>query len=192
MKQLSNWSRNVLATAAAVLFLVPGSGHARDDYATAARQHQDGRWSGAYGRFIVAGRHGDAAAADAALFMHRFGPLLYRTPWDMSTDEAEDLGSGNVLASDLSKPPPSMLDAAASYRQGELGAAFVKFSTFANKGDPDAARIALFMHLHGPALYGRYWRASADEVRLWRQLGAAAVASPPRRPAAGMTAKRAH
>ncbi len=192
MKKRSGWSRNLVGMATAWLILLPGSGHAREDYATAARQHQDGRWSGAYGRFIVAGRQGDAAAADAALFMHRFGPLLYRTPWDLSTDEAQDLGSGNTLASDLSKPPPSMLAAAASYRKGDLGAAFVKFSGFANHGNVDASRIALFMHLHGPALYGRYWAASPDEVRRWRELGGAALPSASRRPAASMTAKRTH
>lgn len=192
MTKVSNWSRNLLGITAAMLFLLPAAGQAREDYATAARQHQEGRWSGAYGRFIVAGRNGDAAAADAALFMHRFGPLLYRTPWDMSTEEAEDFGMGNASASDQSKPPPPMLDAAASYRKGELGASFAKFSAFASQGNPDAARVALFMHLHGPALYGRYWAASPEEVRRWRELGVAAATSQPRRPAGSMMAKRAH
>jgi hypothetical protein len=74
-----------------LLLLLPALGGAQEDYPTAARMHQEGRWSAAYGRFIAAGQRGDPAAAEAALFMHRFGALLYRTPWDMSTDEQHDL-----------------------------------------------------------------------------------------------------
>ena len=192
MTQLSHWSRNLLGITAAMLLLLPVPGHAQEDFATAARQHQEGRWSGAYGRFIVAGRRGDAAAADAALFMHRFGSLLYRTPWDMSADEAEDLKSGNVLASDHSLSLPSMLDAATSYRKGDLGAAFVKFAAFANKGNPDAARVALFMHLYGPVLYGRYWASTAEEIRRWRELVAVVPAAAAARAGGSVTAKRSN
>jgi hypothetical protein len=184
------WVRNGTAVAVALLLLVPAASHAREDFATAARQHQEGRWSGAYGRFIAAGRRGDAAAADAALFMHRFGPLLYRTQWDLSSDEAEDLARVVRSAGMDAAHRPPLLEAAAHYRQGELGAAFARFAALGTQGHPDAARVALFMHTHGPALYGRYWPASPDELRRWRDLVATRPA-PAARPLASVSAKRA-
>lgn len=74
----------------------------------------------------------------------------------------------------------AMLDAAANYRKGELGAAFNKFSSLANQGNSEAARVALFMHVQGPALYGRYWAASPEEVRRWRESVIAASHAPVR------------
>lgn len=91
MNECSQGICKIWAAAAALLLFVPAASHGQEDFADAARQYREGRWSGAYGRLIAAGRRGDAAAADAALFMHRFGPLLYRTQWDLSTDEHEDL-----------------------------------------------------------------------------------------------------
>jgi hypothetical protein len=75
----------------AAALALSGSAARASDFAAAAAQHRQQRWSAAYGRFLQAGVAGDPAAAQVALFMHRYGQVLYRTPWDMSTDERDAL-----------------------------------------------------------------------------------------------------
>lgn len=89
--QASRGVLSVIAIACAVATPFAAASGITPGYATAARQHQEGRWSGAYGRFIAPGLGSDPAAASAALFMHAHGFVLYRTHWDLSSDEAEDL-----------------------------------------------------------------------------------------------------
>lgn len=55
----------------------------------AAEQYQKSRHSDAYGRFIVLANSGDRDAARIVLFMHRYGPTLYGSYWDASTEEVE-------------------------------------------------------------------------------------------------------
>lgn len=71
-------------------------------------------------------------------------------------------------------PAPTLETAAMQYRGGELGMAFDSFAALANSGNMDAARVALFMHLNGPAMYGRYWAASPEQLHRWRALADAA------------------
>lgn len=75
-------------------------------------------------------------------------------------------------------------EAVQQYRAGHLSDAFGRFFALANEGDPDAARIALFMHQYGPVLYGRYWEAHPHEVAAWQALQGkpTAHAEPPFRP----------
>ena len=54
--------------------------------------------------------------------------------------------------------------------EGRWSAAFGRFTTLANQGDPDAARVALFMHRHGPLLYGTWWDAEPDDLQYWAEL----------------------
>lgn len=65
-------------------------------------------------------------------------------------------------------------EAVASYRQGRWADSFGPFADLASKGDPDAARIALFMHRNGPILFGTYWDATKEEQSAWQQVAATA------------------
>jgi hypothetical protein len=61
-------------------------------------------------------------------------------------------------------------EALRQYRAGRLSDAFGRFSALANKGDADAAHIALFMNKYGPQLYGSYWDAYPPDVAQWNLL----------------------
>ena len=65
------------------------------NFSQAAKEYRDGRWSSAYGSFIVLANDGDAEAARIALHMYRNGPLLYNAQWDASE---EDLAHWSKLA----------------------------------------------------------------------------------------------
>lgn len=57
-----------------------------------------------------------------------------------------------------------------SFRAGRTSDAFGQFIELANRGDVDAARIALFMHTYGPVLYGKHWDAGSKDVAYWTSL----------------------
>ena len=61
-------------------------------------------------------------------------------------------------------------DAVKSFRSGRLSEAFGQFMAIANRGDVDAARVALFMHMYGPVLYGKQWDAGDQNVAYWTML----------------------
>jgi hypothetical protein len=69
-------------------------------------------------------------------------------------------------------------DAVASYRAVRYSDAYGRMMALANAGDPDAARIVLFMHQYGPTLYGSYWDLNPEEAR---QFAATAASSRTRR-----------
>ncbi|HEX2545391.1 MAG TPA: hypothetical protein VHL79_10960 [Ramlibacter sp.] len=72
--------------------------------------------------------------------------------------------------------PPShdqlFLQATAQYRAGRYSDAFGRFLHLANQGDPEAARIVVFMHTFGPPLFGSYWDLHATDVEQFTQLAA--------------------
>ncbi len=73
-------------------------------------------------------------------------------------------------ASDLpAGSDPAFQAAVEAFRQGRMSAAYGRFTALAQRGDADAARIALFMHRYGPTLYGRYWDVGLDDMRDWTQ-----------------------
>lgn len=61
-------------------------------------------------------------------------------------------------------------EAVASYRAGRASEAYGRFHKLAQRGDADAARIALFMLRHGPILFGTYWDASTEDVQDFTRL----------------------
>lgn len=61
-------------------------------------------------------------------------------------------------------------EAVKTFRNGRLSEAFGQFMAIANRGDVDAARVALFMHMYGPALYGKQWDAGDQNVAYWTML----------------------
>ena len=56
------------------------------------------------------------------------------------------------------------------FRAGRTSEAFGRFHALANRGDVDAARISLFLHQYGAALYGKQWDAFPADVAYWNQL----------------------
>lgn len=69
-----------LGVGGAALAADPGFDHAVRDY-------QAGRWSSAYGQFMVLANNGNVEAARIALFMHRHGKLLYGADWAASEED---------------------------------------------------------------------------------------------------------
>ena len=59
-------------------------------WALALKSYQQGRWSSAYGRFAHLADMGHPDSARIALFMLRYGPRLYGTPWSASPTQVED------------------------------------------------------------------------------------------------------
>lgn len=61
-------------------------------------------------------------------------------------------------------------EAVQTFRSGRMAEAFGRFAALANRGDPDSARVALFLHQYGPALYGKHWDAFPQDVAYWGTL----------------------
>lgn len=61
-------------------------------------------------------------------------------------------------------------EALAAYERNHWPEVYQMMSALAARGHPDAARIALQMWRHGPALYGRSFTASSAQVERWTQL----------------------
>jgi hypothetical protein len=56
-------------------------------FADAARSLRAGRFAEAYGRFVTLADEGDADAGRIALLMHRYGPEVFGSTWDASTEQ---------------------------------------------------------------------------------------------------------
>lgn len=61
-------------------------------------------------------------------------------------------------------------DAVKSFRAGRTAEAFGRFIDLANRGDVDAARIALFLHAYGAVLFDKQWDADQRDVAYWALL----------------------
>jgi hypothetical protein len=70
------------------------------------------------------------------------------------------------------EPEPGFSQAARHHQKKRWSEACGHFAVLANRGDPDAARTALFMHRYGRQLYGSVWEASPGELESWAQLSA--------------------
>lgn len=70
----------------------------------------------------------------------------------------------------VAAPDPEYTQAVQEYRAGRWSAAFGRLIPLANNGNVEAARIALFMQLHGRLLYGSDWEASEEDVELWSKM----------------------
>lgn len=53
------------------------------------------------------------------------------------------------------------------YKQARWAGAYGRFCELADRGHPEAARIALFMLRYGTELYGSAWSASQDQIDGW-------------------------
>jgi hypothetical protein len=57
-----------------------------------------------------------------------------------------------------------------SYRSGRMADAYGRFLALGLKGDPDAARIALFLGENGELLHGAQWELNADDAAALRKV----------------------
>ena len=58
-------------------------------FTQAVQDYRAGRWSSAYGRFMLLANSGNTDAARIALFMHRNGKLLFDSEWAASDEDLE-------------------------------------------------------------------------------------------------------
>lgn len=66
------------------------------------------------------------------------------------------------------------------YAAGHYASAYVAFADLADRGRPDAARIAVQMHRYGPILYRQSFPASREQLRTWQgSIDQAARREPP-------------
>jgi hypothetical protein len=61
-------------------------------------------------------------------------------------------------------------EAVQQFKNGRRSEAFGRFIALANRGDVDAARIALHLHTYGGLLYGTQWEAGREEIEYWNTL----------------------
>lgn len=65
---------------------------------------------------------------------------------------------------------PAAFDAALqAYERNHWPQAYAALARLADRGHPEAARIALQMWAHGPKLYGTEFNATARQVSFWSQ-----------------------
>ncbi len=98
----------------------------------------------------------------------------------MSTTAFKWISAGLlVLASHapaaFAQPAPSVSErlhanAVASFRQARFPEAYGRFIRLADAGHAPSAEMALWMYLHGPALFGRDWDTTQDQLTAWAQL----------------------
>jgi hypothetical protein len=90
------------------------------------------------------------------------------------------LTAASAQAAPAAEDAPSFGSAMAAYERNHWDQAYAAFIALADQGDAEAARIALQMWRHGPALYQRAFAANAHQVarwsRVWRCGGADAPA----------------
>ena len=80
-----------------------------------------------------------------------------------------------VPPAEASQNEKAFTQAVEQYRQGRWSAAFGAFTSLAERGDADAARIVLFMLRYGPVLHGSYWDAPTEDVEYWNNLSASGL-----------------
>lgn len=61
-------------------------------------------------------------------------------------------------------------EAVASFRQARFSEAYGRFISLANAGHAPSAELALWMYLNGPALFGKDWDTSQDQLTTWARL----------------------
>ena len=76
----------------------------------------------------------------------------------------------SMLCGTAAHADTNMAEAMEHYRNGHVSAAYGRFAELADRGDAEAARIALMMLRYGPQLYGHEWGASQPQIERWTEL----------------------
>jgi hypothetical protein len=61
-------------------------------------------------------------------------------------------------------------NAVASFRQARFPEAYGRFIALADAGHAPSAELALWMYQHGPAVFGRDWDSSQEQLTAWAKL----------------------
>lgn len=61
-------------------------------------------------------------------------------------------------------------NALASFRQARFPEAYGRFIALADAGHAPAAELALWMYQHGPAVFGREWDTTPEQLAAWSKL----------------------
>lgn len=102
----------------------------------------------------------------AAMRHHRVGIRSRR--WTAAV-----LAALAVLAAPAQADPAAEFDTAmAAYERNHWTQAFAAFARLGDAGHAQAARVALQMWRHGPALYGREFDATPAQRQQWARLNA--------------------
>ena len=87
------------------------------------------------------------------------------------------LALGLLLAPGLAPAAPASADEARTleyartlYMQHQWAGAFGRFAALADRGNKEAAQIALFMVRHGSQLYKTEWSATPGQIGRWVRL----------------------
>lgn len=108
------------------------------------------------------------------------------TRFNLTARRAFGIGLASMLLAGAALAQPAagaMTDAAAdsafeaaqeAYERSQWAAAYDGFAALADRGHAEAARIALQMVRHGPALYGQAFSAGAQRLQRWSALAACA------------------
>ena len=95
MKINSKFNALLISTLAACVFSTATAATAADAaksetaFTEAMEQYEQGKWSGAYGRFVALADHGHPEAARIALLMQRHGVKLYGSDWGASQPQVD-------------------------------------------------------------------------------------------------------
>lgn len=79
-------------------------------------------------------------------------------------------------SADAASAEAAFNDAMAQYSDCRWADAYSRFAVLAEQGHAEAARIALLMLRHGPALYRHEWSGSPAQVTRWATLAARSLA----------------
>lgn len=79
-----------------------------------------------------------------------------------------------------------------SYRSGRHSDAYGRFLDLAYRGDPDAARIVLFMGEMGPTVFGKEWELTTEDAHYLRRVAARPSLREPKAEPAGDSTGRRH
>jgi hypothetical protein len=74
------------------------------------------------------------------------------------------LGAAQVSAAESSS---DLAYAQSLYQQQKWAGAYGRFVTLADRGNPEAACVALFMVSHGQSLYKSAWSATQGQIQNW-------------------------
>lgn len=66
-------------------------------------------------------------------------------------------------------------EALASFRQARFPEAYGRFIKLANAGHAPAAKLALWMYLHGPSVFGQDWDSAQEQLTAWAELAGQAA-----------------
>ena len=86
------------------------------------------------------------------------------------------LSSPSHAAPPLENQAATYENALTLYQKHDWSRAFGQFSTLAERGHQESARITLFMLQHGPQLYATAWSAPQAQIAHWMQVSKTAMA----------------